>query len=158
MAFPLIFPWNVRNAINCDFDKLRHFRPISLPPKIFSFPKIVIRIMRVSKFPSIRPSRDGHWNAGPKLHWRLWGKSGFSAFPFDRGCAPKNDTPSQQNDHFWTSRNWSLGRPLDVGCSSFWRPEDVYWSQNGPNSDRNFQNHIKEADIYKSIRYGNHLE
>ena len=37
--------------------------------------------------------------------------------------------PRQQNDHFWTSRNWSWGGPLDVGCSSFWRPEDVYWSQ-----------------------------
>ena len=27
--------------------------------------------------------------------------------------------PRQQNDHFWTSRNWSCGCPLDVGCSSY---------------------------------------
>ena len=32
-------------------------------------------------------------NAGPKLHWSLWGESGFSALPFDWGYAPKNDTP-----------------------------------------------------------------
>ena len=31
-------------------------------------------------------------NAGPKLHWRLWGKSGFSALLCDRGHVPKNNT------------------------------------------------------------------
>ena len=42
VAFTLIFPGNVRNAINCDFYKLRHLRPFSLSKKIFVFPKIVI--------------------------------------------------------------------------------------------------------------------
>ena len=42
VAFTLIFPRHVRNAINCDFDKLRNLRPISLPKKIFLIPKIVV--------------------------------------------------------------------------------------------------------------------
>ena len=32
-------------------------------------------------------------NAGPKLHWGLWEKIGFSALPCDRGYVPKIDTP-----------------------------------------------------------------
>ena len=31
-------------------------------------------------------------NAGPKLHWRLWERSGFSALPSGRAYSGKNDT------------------------------------------------------------------
>ena len=32
-------------------------------------------------------------NAGPKLHWRLWEKSGFSVVLSDWVISPKNDDP-----------------------------------------------------------------
>ena len=56
-------------------------------------------------------SRGGAPTYGPEAEPRAANVSYIEV----ESCQP----PRQQNDHFWTSRNWSAGRPLDVGCSSF---------------------------------------